>query len=379
MSVFDICVVGGGPAGAATALSLARLGYHVCLISKHVSERVESLSPGVISLLEILDVRRAVEAVGLPRPHNTRVLWSTPQPQDRQINGPTGFLVQRRDFDSIIYNAARESGVNMVVAKASIPIREDSSEHLWRVLIQTETGKDEVQARVLVDASGQRGRRISEPLLAIEGVWEGVDTTIGSIVEAGEECWYWGAELPSGRYAATTFLDPREAKRNGIRDLDSHYRALIRNSKLLQGLLTDGLCCRLRACDASAKASLSPIEQRLIRVGDAAARLDPIASQGVQAALVSSLQATAVINTWLRRPNDAIAASEFYRTRQEERVIHNSRLAASFYFEAACRWQTPFWYTRAKPKLEQKTQPLETVKTQIAILEDSFVRFSTDI
>jgi 2-polyprenyl-6-methoxyphenol hydroxylase-like FAD-dependent oxidoreductase len=333
----------------------------------------------VIPLLEVLGVRRAVEAVGFPRPYNTRVLWSTPLTQNRHIDGPTGFLVQRTDFDSIIFNAARESGVNIVVGKASIPIRENSSDHLWRIPIQTETGKDEVQARVFVDASGQRGRRISEPLLAIEGIWEGINTTIGSIVEAGVECWYWGAELPSGRYAATIFLDPREPKHNGIRDLESHYCALIKNSKLLQGLLTNGLCSRLRACDASAKASLSPIEQNLIRVGDAAARLDPIASQGVQAALVSSLQATAVINTWLRRPNDAIAASEFYRTRQEERVIYNSRLAASFYFEAACRWQTSFWYTRATPKVAQKIQPLETIKPQIAILENSFVRFSTAI
>ena len=56
----DVCVVGGGPAGAAVATQLARCGRDVVLLERHAFPRPhigESLTPGTNIVLEKIGAR----------------------------------------------------------------------------------------------------------------------------------------------------------------------------------------------------------------------------------------------------------------------------------------------------------------------------------
>jgi 2-polyprenyl-6-methoxyphenol hydroxylase-like FAD-dependent oxidoreductase len=66
---YDIVVMGGGPAGAATALRAAQLGHNVCLIERGYGQWhapfCQSLAPSIWPLLDVLGVRDDVETQGI--------------------------------------------------------------------------------------------------------------------------------------------------------------------------------------------------------------------------------------------------------------------------------------------------------------------------
>ncbi len=71
----DVAVVGAGPAGASTALLLARKGLHVLLIERSEFPRTkacgEYLSAGTVRLLEQLGVARRPANAGRGAPRHS--------------------------------------------------------------------------------------------------------------------------------------------------------------------------------------------------------------------------------------------------------------------------------------------------------------------
>jgi hypothetical protein len=101
------------------------------------------------------------------------------------------------------------------------------------------------------------------------------------------------------------------------------------------------------AYDSTSRSVSNPLETDLVRVGEASLSLDPLSSQGIQMALAAGLQAAVVVNTWLRRPHHAAAASVFYRDRFAEMITHSQRNCRQVYADAADRFGTPFWQERS--------------------------------
>src|ERR1700704_4556955 len=99
----DVCVIGGGPAGAASALRLARLGHRVVLVERAARGRPhvgESLPPTVLPLLAELGVRERVEAAGFLRPRGALVHWGEGEARETFDDaGEAGFQVDRGRFD----------------------------------------------------------------------------------------------------------------------------------------------------------------------------------------------------------------------------------------------------------------------------------------
>src|SRR5260221_11513130 len=95
-----ICVIGAGPAGSTFAARMAQLGHQVCLFERARFPRRhlgESLSPGVLPLLETTGARTAVEAAGFRRIRRVHVKWDGPF-QIREDTRAKGLLVERGGF-----------------------------------------------------------------------------------------------------------------------------------------------------------------------------------------------------------------------------------------------------------------------------------------
>ena len=121
MSAVDVAVVGGGPAGAASAIFLARQGYAVTLLdrARFPRDKVcgEFISPAADALLNEMGVLAAIEA---RRPlrlkgiflaaHGERPLW-VDYPPERPGGSPMSSLsVPRLDLDGLLLQRARAVG-----------------------------------------------------------------------------------------------------------------------------------------------------------------------------------------------------------------------------------------------------------------------------
>ena len=82
--------------------------------------------------------------------------------------------------------------------------------------------------------------------------------------------------------------------------------------------------------------------------------MDPLSSQGVQAAIRSGLQASTVAHTMLSG-GDATAAMEFHRHAQHAAVAAHARFTSQIY-AAQSVYASSFWQARVASEPQQKTE-----------------------
>lgn len=350
----DVCVAGGGPAGTALAIRLARLGFRTVLVERGRpprGHRGETLSPGVWTQLDLLGARTAAERAGFAEFRRLRTLWEGAEAL-REFDGEPGMLIERASLAASLRGVARAEGVH-VIEPATIGERSRDGES-WRLGIKTDAENIVLEAAFLAIAGGRAAaapngrRRATGPrTLAVSSAWRGRGLPAEPTIEAGAEAWYWGMPLPDGSYGTTVFADPKRFRRDQHEALPAAFRRLLAWSRLLAFCRSAELVSPVEAAAATPYLDTIPADRHAIRVGEAALALDPLSSSGVQRAMQSALAAAAVVNTLLCRPSEAAAALQFYRSNLAAAADRHRRWATALYRGAAANRDTPFWRARA--------------------------------
>jgi len=369
-----VCVIGAGPAGSVFAARMAQLGHAVTLVERAQFPRRhlgESLSPGVLPLLETIGAREAVESTGFERVRRVLVHWEG-DPQVREDPRAEGLLVDRGRFDQILLDRARALGVS-VLQPARVTARSEIAEG-WSIRIATESGGLELKADFLADARGrssyaQRRRRTGCSTLALYAYWRGRDLPREPRIEAGDVAWTWCVPLPDGTCNTLVFVDPAEFRARRSGSLQEEYLSRLQRSRVLAGCRDAQLASPVEAIDATPYLAEDCVSATSLRVGEAALAIDPVSSSGVQKAIQSSLAAAIVANTLLRRPELADAAMRFYRANLEDASRRHARWAAGYYGRVAAERGGTFWRDRGagaepdaipEPKLPLNAQTMTT-------------------
>jgi flavin-dependent dehydrogenase len=271
------------------------------------------------------------------------------------MHGAPGFQVDRGRFDQLLLDAAKEVGVRVLQPARAFRPR-PGEDGLWDIPFEIEGKPGRIRAAYLVDACGRRSvlaarrSRSAVQTLALYAYWRdarpgGAETR----VEAGADEWFWGAPLPDGTFNATAFIDPSRCRRSlaGAHKLETFYRSLLAGSVLLRGCLDRELASRVFACDASTYIAERPADRHSIKVGEASFAIDPLSSQGVQAAMTSALHGSIVAHTLLTQPENSSAAIQFYCNRQTETAAYHRRLAMQHYSEQHSVSRQSFWRKRS--------------------------------
>ncbi len=152
---YDIAVIGGGPAGAATAIRAARAGADVVVFEKapHGRDKVcgDGLTPRAVGALGELDI-------DLADAHRIRGLRMIAGRKVRELDWPTtdrfpnhGAVWPRRRLDAALIDAAAKAGAEVVFETAATPVLDGGR------VVGVEAGGRTLRAGLTVLAAGAPG------------------------------------------------------------------------------------------------------------------------------------------------------------------------------------------------------------------------------
>ncbi|MDF2760081.1 MAG: hypothetical protein K0S99_2715, partial [Thermomicrobiales bacterium] len=156
-----VVVIGGGPAGASTALGLARLGISTVLLEQSDGSGNpvgECLAPSINPLLHRLGVSDVLAASGALPSHGNRSSWGG----DGAIGERTflsepfghGWHLDRPAFNATVLDAVEAAGVTIWRQTEAATLERVNGR--WEIGTTSSTGPRTLHAGMLVDASGQR-------------------------------------------------------------------------------------------------------------------------------------------------------------------------------------------------------------------------------
>ena len=353
MSGRDFLVVGGGPAGAAVAIALARGGASVAVLTRPGRAgrpRVgETLPPTVVGPLARLGVWDSFRADGhVPAP-GTVVCWGGERPYENDyVFSPygNGWHLDRTRFDAMLLRAAVAAGASTHQVAPGDRVEFDGTTWWARV------GDRLLRAPFAVGATG-RAARIGRRRGADR---EDVDGLVGlvrfgpaacseprTILEAAPDGWWYGAVLPRGR-AVTAFFTDADLLPAGAAARERHCSEGLSGTRLVAGLMATTGCTRIHAAVARTSVLSRCTGPHWLAVGDAARTLDPLSGQGLEVALTSAIRAAAA----LLGPCRSRGLVEFARETTAQQHGHLAGRTAHYRREP--RWAaSPFWRRRQRP------------------------------
>lgn len=344
MAADGIVILGAGPAGAAAAIGLARMGEPVVLVGEpRRFAAVEGVSARVIDALRGLGLEHALKAFAPPSPR--RAVWN-----GAYTEANVESLVDRQRFDRGLLDDLERLGVRVVRGRVSA-LRSTPGRH--ELELDTDGGSRSLAADFLVEARGRAAPGGGAPRVrGVETVsllqyWQGPAGEAGSAVLGVEDGWMWMAALADGRRYMQLTMDVASAVLPPKRALGDYCSARFRAVEAAAPFLRDAQ----PVGEPHARTSTAVLNETVagddwIRIGDAAMAVDPLSGNGIFQALSSALQAPAVVAT-LRHDAGSAALAQQFHTRRIESLFHRfARIGRDFYAQET-RWpQAPFWAAR---------------------------------
>jgi 2-polyprenyl-6-methoxyphenol hydroxylase-like FAD-dependent oxidoreductase len=356
LAEFDVLIAGAGPAGAATAISLADFApeLRVGIADAPATDNLrvgETVPPQIKLPLQHLGLWPAFEADRHRPSYRMVSAWGGPELVSNEFLFQTqqvGWRLDRARFDTMMRTAAAARATT-IPAKIDTVVREESG---WGISLSDGARHS---ARFVVDATG-RGSVVAHA----QGVQletcdqlagsvmlfdDAPDDGTGPLIESFGDGWWYTAALPNHRRIVACMSDADLVRPLGIGKLQGWTKALgeTRHVRAAVGAARPVGSPALRA--AGSRQIVRDTTLPMLCVGDAASCFDPVSGQGIFKALRGGIFASYAIADTLRGGNQnpverfrSFVAREFATYR--ETLDH--------YYGLEQRWpDRPFWRRRA--------------------------------
>ena len=363
---FDVAIGGGGPAGAAAAIRLARAGARVVVIDAddHTHDKIgESLAPSARPVLERIGVWERHCAADHRPCYANRSSWGGDELETydflRDPHGP-GWHVDRRRFEAMLASEAVRAGSRWL-PRARLQRLARARDGYW-LTIGAPGRRSQITARFVIDATGRSSRigrsqgarrEVHDHLVALVAFLtpEGEPLADGAtLIEALADGWWYSARLPDHRLACAFMTDPDLLRRSGGRSPAAWAERLARSVHTRARVETSRYHLAMPpVVVAAGSAILNPVAgPGWIAAGDAAAAYDPLSSHGIVAALATGWDGAAAA---LAALDGEPASTEIYAGRVRRGFTRYLETRAPYY-EMEARWPTsPFWRRRRPGRL----------------------------
>ncbi|QPJ65771.1 MAG: NAD(P)/FAD-dependent oxidoreductase [Candidatus Nitrohelix vancouverensis] len=336
MKTYDLIVIGGGPAGSASAIFLAQRGYRVALLDRANFPRDkvcgEFISPGADAILDSLGVLDRVNAACSMRLKGIAVSsyetegFSAEYPDCPKTGRVmTSLSLDRMTFDPILWEAAGEAGAERFPGFQATDLILESGRVVGVKGWDAEKTVFELRARAVVDAGGRNAislRRLGlkrehsgEGKVALAAHWDGVYPPEPLCYMHVSRPGYTGlACVGPGRANIVLVVDQKRLRGESVHEF---YVRTVLGNPLRAGLLAQAQPSEeARTIESLAFSVQPPKCGGLFLVGDASGFIDPFTGEGIYLSLRSAQLACETIADCLDANDFSITRTAAYEDRR---------------------------------------------------------------
>lgn len=319
--IYDVAIIGGGPAGSTAATLLARAGRRVVILERDKFPRFkigESLLPFSMKAFSRLGLQEKFLRAGFMEKFGGEMCGACSEEGVKfyfkdgfASQTDRAFQVTRAAFDKLLIDHARENGAE-VREETTVQGVEFTDQD---VTLATSSGT--LHAKYLIDASGRNSvvgskfklKKNYEHLQKVsvfahyDGVTRdaGIDGTLTRLVRSHDR-WFWMIPLSEVRMSIGVVLDTAVYKQAKLSPEDFLEQALAE-----QPVIARRMQVAERVTPVSIAADFSYRNRRLagdrwLLAGDAAGFIDPVFSSGVFLAVMAGEKAADALQVVLDHP-----------------------------------------------------------------------------
>ena len=325
-NLYDVAIIGGGPAGSTAAALLAEAGRRVVVLEREKFPRFhigESLLPSLARIFDRLGVRDQLDRTFMPK-YGGEVVAACGTREVRfyfkdgfRSQQERAYQVTRAEFDTLLLDNSRAKGAE-VREETTVQKIEVTSDRVRLELVGSDRMTTKVEARYLLDCSGRQTvlgnffklKRSYQNLQKFsifahfENVDrpEGIDGTLIRMVR-GLDRWIWMIPLTPTRMSVGVVMDTAV-----FRELKLTPEEVLENCIEEQPLVSSRMTRAERVTKVYSAGDYSYRNVRLqgdrwLLAGDAAGFIDPVFSSGVYLAMMSAEKAADTLTAVLSDPD----------------------------------------------------------------------------
>ena len=375
--LYDVAIIGGGPAGSTAATLLAKAGRRVVVFEREKFPRFhigESLLPFSMQTFDRLGVREKLDAAFMPKYGGE--ITAACGTKGAKFYFKDGFRSQRdrayqvtrSEFDKLLLDHSRENGAEVREEMEVTKLQFEND----RVKINLEASdgtRSTTDARYLLDCSGRQTilgtmfnlKQTYDHLqkFSVFAHYEGVDRYSGrdgTLIRMvrGLDRWFWTIPLTETRTSVGVVMDTAAFRKEKLSPEVALEKFIAE-----QPLMVERMKNARRVTPVYSASDFSYRNTRLdgdrwLLAGDAAGFIDPVFSSGVFLAIMSAERAADTLEEGLR--------DESKRSRAFRKYSHDVNRIMDIYLTFVNAW-----YQRGKEFLEVFLSPSDTVQIAAAV------------